>query len=299
MRGQVVWIEWQGRRRQRREVIAELHAAGVPTAEIARQLGVRYQIVYMALKGAPKTIAAPPDHPPEPIDIGPVDAVLLGCVKTKDVRPRPAKDLYVSELFRRRRRYAEASGRPWWIVSAEYGLVHPDEVIAPYDTLIGRRSLDERQRIAAQVADRLERELGSLRGKRLELHAGDEYFQAIGPTLRRRGALIVRPLEGLSIGRQLAWYGERLGLTVATEPRQAIERPAAIARPERSVRRRSKPSGMDAALGAGSRSCSRLATSTCRDEPGRRNPGGRACPRWSLRPTSAASAPTTWPSDAS
>jgi hypothetical protein len=138
--------------------------------------------------------------------------VLLGCVKTKDTRPKPAKDLYLSTLFRRRRAYAEASGRPWWIVSAEYGLVAPDEVIAPYDTHIGQRSLADRQALAAQVAARLTESLGALRGKVLELHAGDEYALAIGPTLRQHGARLVRPLEGLGFGMQLAWYGEHLGL---------------------------------------------------------------------------------------
>jgi hypothetical protein len=191
-------------------------------ADIARRLGVGYQIVYLSLRsgehrGVPQlvddaAVAAP-------VDPGPVDALLLGCVKSKDTVPRPAKDLYVSELFRRRRLYAEARGLPWWIVSAEYGLVAPDEVIDPYDTLIGWRPLHERQAIARQVADRLERELGSLRGVRLEFHAGEEYYLAINPELRRRGAVVVRPLEGLGFGEHLAWYGARLGLGGAAAAR--------------------------------------------------------------------------------
>lgn len=235
----LVMIEWEGRRRPRRDVILELHAAGVVTAEIARRLGVRYQIVYTTVQGSPMSDPRPPEPArSDPLDIGPVDGLLLGCVKSKDDRARPAKDLYTSELFRRRRLYAEASGRPWWIVSAEYGLVQPDEVIAPYDTLIGRRPLRERQRIAAQVADRLERELGPLRGRRLELHAGDEYYQAINPTLRQRGATVLRPLEGLSFGRQLAWYGKRLGLAPApAQVHQHVRptRPAPAARWEHQV----------------------------------------------------------------
>lgn len=89
-----------------------------------------------------------------------------------------AKDLYRSELFRRRRLYAEASGRPWWIVSTEYGLVDPDEVIVPYDTRIVRLSLAARHQLADRVATDLERALGILAGKRLEIHAGDEYVLA-------------------------------------------------------------------------------------------------------------------------
>lgn len=141
-----------------------------------------------------------------------VDAILIGCVSQKNTDPMPAKDLYRSELFRRRRLWAEASRRPWWIVSAEYGLVGPDQVVAPYDTRIGRLPADAKAKLADSIADDLERGLGSLAGKVLELHAGDEYVLAIGPTLQRRGAQVFRPLQGLRIGEQLGWYGDHLGL---------------------------------------------------------------------------------------
>ena len=42
--------------------------------------------------------------------------VLVGCVNTKAPEARPARDLYRSPLFERRRRYAESSGRPWYIL---------------------------------------------------------------------------------------------------------------------------------------------------------------------------------------
>lgn len=38
--------------------------------------------------------------------------IILGCVKTKGRAPAKAKDLYISALWSKRRRYAEASGRP-------------------------------------------------------------------------------------------------------------------------------------------------------------------------------------------
>lgn len=235
--GRLVMIEWDGVLRPRRDVIVELHAAGVPTADIARRLGVIYQIVSTTLAG---TGRATPERAPQPqavrLDIRPVDAVLLGCVKTKDSRPRPAKDLYLSTLFRGRRGYAEASGRPWWIVSAKYGLVDPDQVIAPYDTQIGQRPLADRQALAAQVVARLTVALGSLQGKVLELHAGDEYAEAIGPTLRQHGAQLVRPLEGLGFGKQLAWYAERLGKTPPAHMSRSTSRQARPVRPTRPVR---------------------------------------------------------------
>lgn len=61
------------------------------------------------------------------------DIVLIGCVKSKLTTAAPAKDLYTSALFARRRGYAEASTKPWFIVSGRLGLVAPDEIIAPYE----------------------------------------------------------------------------------------------------------------------------------------------------------------------
>jgi hypothetical protein len=222
-RPQVV-IPWGGRLQPRRDVILELHAQGVPKADIAQRLGVIYQIVQQVV--GPTSARATPSPgrtqsakdrgrslsfvETAPADVD-VSVILLGCVKTKATRALPAKDLYVSPLFRGRRAHAEASGKPWFIVSAEYGLVAPDEIIEPYDTLIGQRPLAERHALARQVADRLEAALGGLRGKGLELHAGEEYAQAIGPTLVQRGAQIVRPLRGMDQGSQLRWYRTRYG----------------------------------------------------------------------------------------
>lgn len=44
------------------------------------------------------------------------DVLLMGCVKTKRDRPAPARELFTSPLFVRRLAYAEAVGRPWFIL---------------------------------------------------------------------------------------------------------------------------------------------------------------------------------------
>jgi hypothetical protein len=224
-KGRTVWIDWNGQSRRRRDVIEELRRSGMAVADIARRLGVRYQIVYLALRtgaGVARTAeGAAPIAGEMPGTAS--DAILVGCVKTKADRPLPARDLYISELFRRRRAYADATGVPWWVLSAEYGLVEQQRVIAPYDTLIGGRPLAERRALAAGVRSDLEDALGPLTGRRIEIHAGDEYVQTVGPTLRAAGATIVRPLQGLSQGEQLHWYGERLGWAAKTRPGETAE----------------------------------------------------------------------------
>lgn len=107
--GRLVLSDWEGRRRPRRDVIFELAASGVPVAEIARRLGVRYQIVYMTLHPQPSLGPMPVvlrPAPPMPATSRPPDAVLLGCLAQKNTTPMAAKDLYRSELFRRRRLFS-------------------------------------------------------------------------------------------------------------------------------------------------------------------------------------------------
>lgn len=73
------------------------------------------------------------------------DLILVGCVKTKRDEPAPAKDLYISPLFNKRRRYAEQHRIPWMILSAkEPGFIPIDEVLAPYDRMMNKLSADER-----------------------------------------------------------------------------------------------------------------------------------------------------------
>ena len=56
---------------------------------------------------------------------------LVSCVSMKRSTPCQARDLYVSPWFLKARAYVEAGKSPWFILSAEYGLVRPDRVVAP------------------------------------------------------------------------------------------------------------------------------------------------------------------------
>ena len=136
-----------------------------------------------------------------------IDVVLVGCVATKASSARPARELYQSPLFARRAEYAESSGLPWVILSAEHGVVDPDEVIEPYDRSIEQSAAAYRRRWGQEVVDELAARFGSLNGLVFELHAGAAYGDPIERLLDDRGARLERPLTGLRIGEQLAWYG--------------------------------------------------------------------------------------------
>lgn len=134
------------------------------------------------------------------------DAIILGCVSEKAQGPRPAKDLYVSPLFQKRRRYAEAAGLPWVIFSAEHGIVTPTTVLDWYDVALKQLPPREQRAKGEQAAEQLERIFGPLEGKVFEIHAGAAYRQALEAPLARRGASLLNRIEGLRFGEQLQWY---------------------------------------------------------------------------------------------
>jgi hypothetical protein len=137
------------------------------------------------------------------------DFVLITCVKTKRRKPCAAKDLYVSPLFVKQRDYAEESGVPWFILSAEYGLVPPDESLSPYERYLPDTPATFRSAWETWVVARLQLLAGPLSGRVIEAHAGRTYIDAIRPDLEAHGATLVEPLHGLSMGALLAWYGGR------------------------------------------------------------------------------------------
>jgi hypothetical protein len=139
------------------------------------------------------------------------DLLVIGCVSQKRATPSPARDLYTSDLWARRRRYAEASGIRWVIFSAEYAIVDPDTVIAPYDRSLKAASPAEIRAIGERAARGLEEGFGPLHGKTIEVHADAAYVSAREPELRRREAKLIWPLQGLRVGEQLHWYDVQAG----------------------------------------------------------------------------------------
>jgi hypothetical protein len=131
----------------------------------------------------------------------PVRIALVSCVKSKQPSPAPAKDLYTSPLFRGTRAFAEANADAWYILSAEHGLLHPDQVIAPYERTLNKMGKAARQ----EWAERVQGQLAAVLPPRAEVIvlAGERYREGLVPFLENRGYQVSIPLEGLPFGRQL------------------------------------------------------------------------------------------------
>lgn len=104
------------------------------------------------------------------------------------------------------RAYAESTGKPWYILSAEHGLVAPDEWLEPYDCYLAKTGPAYRADWGQKVARQLEQAVGPLQGRIFDIHAGSTYVKAVDAAVSPLGAVIIDQLNGLSIGQRLSWY---------------------------------------------------------------------------------------------
>lgn len=133
---------------------------------------------------------------------------LVGCASQKLRRPAPARDLYVSQLFRKASAYAELTCDRWYVLSAKHGLVHPDTIVEPYDMRLGTndRTSPPIHTWAAGVRAQLDTELAGLGDVTLVALAGEQYRTVL---LGSRWPSVV-PMKGLGIGQQLGWLTAQL-----------------------------------------------------------------------------------------
>jgi hypothetical protein len=153
---------------------------------------------------------------PEPLHVASIDCTdrypsvsgsnvyLVSCVKEKRDTPSLVRDLYFSDWFLKARAYVERTGMPWFILSAEYGLVAPDRIIAPYDKTLKTLPLAERRAWAKMVTAQMESGLPKL--DRVIVFAGFSYREFLMDYLRKRFQEAKIPLEGLGIGYQKSWF---------------------------------------------------------------------------------------------
>lgn len=163
----------------------------------------------------------------QPFIFQPKDIVLVACVAGKAVDPAPAKDLYRSDWFAKARAFAEASGKPWMILSALHGAIDPDKVIAPYDASMRDKSKFERRAWASIVSDQVQPI--SYGCDRVILIAGRDYRDplAADDIFKWRNPRQLAPMEGLGIGHQKQWLANMGAMPAAPAQLDLFERKAA------------------------------------------------------------------------
>jgi hypothetical protein len=147
---------------------------------------------------------------------------LVGCGKSKLDHAAPARDLYTGPLFRKSLAFAEKRHLPTtdslFILSAQHGVVHPDEVLDPYDLHLAELPKAERGAWGCgalhHLLIKLDVRMSDLRGFHFTVYAGAAYVDALRHALDLLGApkgwKINDPLKGLGIGDRLAWLNTAL-----------------------------------------------------------------------------------------
>lgn len=144
---------------------------------------------------------------------------LVACCGEKLARIAPARELYRSALFRKAAAWAEQRG-DWMILSAQHGLIRPDDQLAPYDCAMRSLTAEQRDWWNRHVAEQLQAHASYLDAERLHvtLLAGETYAGWVD--LVRPWCTVDQPLAGMPIGRRLQWLtlaNEQIGLAVDTE----------------------------------------------------------------------------------
>ena len=128
---------------------------------------------------------------------------LVSCVAKKKSHRTMASDLYISTWFQKARNLVESTGAPWFILSAEHGLLPPDVMVSPYERTLNKMSAAERRAWAVGVQGQLE--AMAPESDEAVVLAGSKYLEDLLPWLRARFGKVTIPIEGIPIGRQLSW----------------------------------------------------------------------------------------------
>ncbi len=132
--------------------------------------------------------------------------VLISCASKKLAYSARAKDLYISTLFKLNLRYArKLKPQNIFILSAKYGLLGLDTVIAPYDKSLNKMSTLEVSGWAEKVIIQLS-QYADTAADNIVFLAGEKYRKYLIQYINHYSV----PMQGLGIGKQLRYLKERV-----------------------------------------------------------------------------------------
>jgi hypothetical protein len=138
---------------------------------------------------------------------------LVGCGSAKKDGTHPAKDLYDSTYFEKKRDFAEKLADEWYIISAKYGVIDPEREIEDYDVSIEDVQVDGwLKRVDAYLQNEIdfqpEDEVYVLLGKKY-LEAEDQDGESLRDRLDSYDVQVNYPFDQTSgIGEQNQWLNK-------------------------------------------------------------------------------------------
>jgi hypothetical protein len=135
------------------------------------------------------------------------DIILLGSVGERVNVPAPAKEVFREMSFQLARLEAEVSGSDWFVLSAEHGLLGPNEWLSPDSRTLADMDPDYRVTWASWVVARLESMVGSLDQMLVRVNAPNEFIGPLFTHLQDAGAVVSSGSVGLSLPPTVARRG--------------------------------------------------------------------------------------------
>jgi len=135
---------------------------------------------------------------------------LVSCTKSKQPHACPAEEMYMpSAIFRKAWQYAGKHYDSRGVLSAKYGLLLAEDVIAPYDETLKSAGGSQRLAWARMVLDQMRRRLDMSEIRDVYFHCPEAYSYPLATLLEERGTKVHLPMKGLRQGEQLSWYGRQ------------------------------------------------------------------------------------------
>ena len=119
---------------------------------------------------------------------------VIACSKSKRNYACPARLLYIGTAFKQSVKFAESKGLKWFVLSAKYGIVQPETIIAPYEQTLQALSREQRDVWITKVRKQLTE---SYPRTNFIILAGGMYKDPF------KGMAITEPLKGLSQGKRI------------------------------------------------------------------------------------------------
>ena len=131
---------------------------------------------------------------------------LISCCKKKGLNECEARKLYQGVLFKKSLEYTNKMYADHvFILSAEYGLLSLDDVVAPYDKTLRKMRKADKKQWSLDVIVKLSKYF-DLKNDEFVILAGKDYREYLVDSLSN----CYIPLEGLGIGKQLKKLNEAI-----------------------------------------------------------------------------------------
>ncbi|WP_292517949.1 DUF6884 domain-containing protein [Methanoculleus sp.] len=132
----------------------------------------------------------------------PIQITVISCGKRKNKGVKClAKDAYSGRAFLLKRKYAELSNSPWFILSAKYGLIRPDRSINPdYDVTIKTKA--ECQEFAQKLKRQIPQYLEFTMAEEIVFLGPSSYLKSLELALEGKDRITIKHLtKGLKQGQ--------------------------------------------------------------------------------------------------